>query len=213
MEVNILSVSPISTNCYVLVNERKSAVVIDPGGSFPHIKSYLDKNGLIVKAILLTHGHFDHIGAVPMLKEYSDAPIYIHADDNEMLESAEKSLAFHFIEKEDFIKTTADKLVWDGDKLNIDGMEFTVIHTKGHTKGSCVYLCDEYMFSGDTLFRNGYGRTDLYGGSESDIKKSLLRLASLEGDYVVFPGHGSASELAYEKLTNPMMGGSYDDIF
>lgn len=213
MQVNILSVSPISTNCYVLVNDENVAVVIDPGGSFPHIKAFIEKNKLTVEAILLTHGHHDHIGATYELKQYTGAKVYIHADDNEMLSDGDKCLAFHFIEHDEFIPIVADEILQDGSKFSVSDMEFTVMHTKGHTRGSCIFLCGEYIFTGDTLFKNSYGRTDLYGGSDADMRKSLKKISGIVGEAIIFPGHGQSTELAYEKLTNPLMGGSYDDIF
>lgn len=212
MQINNLSVGELSTNCYIIVTQKNNGIVIDPGGSFGQIKLFIETNNIHVTAIVLTHGHYDHIGAVSELKKLTNAKLYIHKDDNEMLGSAQKCLATLFDDSE-FKPIKADVLLKNGDKITVDEVILTTMHTRGHTKGSCVFLCDDVMFSGDTLFKNGFGRTDLYGGNIEELRHSLCDLAHLEGDYTILSGHGEQTTLAYEKITNPYMGTNYDDIF
>ena len=213
MKINQLQVGELSTNCYIVATEKNNGIVIDAGGSFESIKKFLEQSKITVKAIVLTHGHFDHISAINELKNLTNAPVYIHKDDEELILSPEKSLSTHFIDFSDFIPIKADVLLQDGDVITVDELNFTTIHTTGHTKGSCVFCCEGVMFAGDTLFKDGCGRTDLYGGNMDNMRISLRKLADLEGDYKVLPGHGEHTKMSYERLTNQYMGASYDDLF
>lgn len=213
MKINQLQVGELSTNCYIVTTEKNNAIVIDAGGSFEAIKKFLEENDITVKAIVLTHGHYDHIEAVNSLKELTNAPLYIHKDDEELIICPEKSLSTHFTDFTNFIPLKADVLLKDGDLITVDDVTLKTVHTTGHTKGSCVFCCDGFMFAGDTLFKNGCGRTDLYGGNMDNMRISMRKLADLEGDYTVLSGHGEQTKLSYERLTNQYMGASYDDIF
>lgn len=180
------------TNCYILKNGGK-ALVIDPGYEPDTIASYLRREGLTLEAILLTHGHFDHVGAVKELAAQTDCRVYLHPAETAMPPMM-----------------TAGKLYYthtygEGDVLELAGLSIRVLHTPGHTPGSVCLLCQDVLFSGDTLFSGSCGRTDLPGGDWATIQESLKRLARIEADFTVCPGHGEATTLAIEKRINPYL--------
>ena len=180
------------TNCYILKNDGK-ALVIDPGYEPETVLAHLRWEGLTLEAILLTHGHFDHVGAVKELVAQTDCRVYIHPAEDSMP-----------------AMLTAGKLHYthtygEGDILELAGLTLRVLHTPGHTPGSVCLLCQDVLFSGDTLFSGSCGRTDLPGGDWPTIQKSLRRLAGIEADLTVCPGHGEASTLSREKVTNPYL--------
>ena len=180
-------------NTYIL-SQDNNAVVIDPGYESDAIVDHLNDNDLTLKAILLTHGHFDHVGAVKELAAETGCPVYIHA--------AEATLP---------PMMTAGPLYYthtyaEGDTLTpIPGMELKVLHTPGHTPGSVCLLWGDQMFSGDTLFEGSCGRVDFPGSSPQQMKESLHRLASLQAEYHVHPGHGESTTLNREKGYNPYL--------
>ena len=180
------------TNCYILKNEGK-ALVIDPGYEPETILSHLRRENLTLEAILLTHGHFDHVGAVKKLAAQTQCKVYIHPAEDTMpaMLTAGK---LHYTHTYD-----------EGDVLELAGLTLRVFHTPGHTPGSVCLLCQDVLFSGDTLFAGSCGRTDLPGGDWATIQKSLKRLAGMEADFTVCPGHGEASTLSQEKATNPYL--------
>lgn len=193
MKLITLQVGDYETNCYIVADEKTGgAAVIDPGSEGDYILKTIQRNGLTVKKILLTHGHFDHTGAVEALHKATSAPVYIHRLDvsDNLSGTSLKAIA-----------TTYD----EGDTVEMDGLTFKVLNTPGHTPGSCVLLCGEAMFAGDTLFAGSCGRTDFPGGSWSQMLASLRRLAQLEGDYKVYPGHMGSTSLSRERATNPFM--------
>ena len=181
-------------NCYLIHEENaKSCVCIDPGGNAGKVLKFLEETGLTLEAILLTHGHFDHVGAVRELAEKTGCRVYLHSDDLLLPE-----------------KYTAGPLYYthhydEGDVLELAGLSIHVMHTPGHTGGSVCLTVDDCIFSGDTLFCHSCGRTDLPGGDPEAIMQSLARLKAIEGDYRVFPGHNRATTLAVEKEYNPFM--------
>ena len=191
MKLTSLTVGSIGTNCYILYNETtKAAVVIDPSDEATLVEARIEALGLQVQAILLTHGHFDHGGDVARIRKRTGAPVYLHPADRAL-----PSWLTHGL--------TADRDLADGDELELAGMVFTVLHTPGHTPGSVCFLCGDLLFAGDTLFAGSCGRTDLPGGSGADMLRSLRRLAELDGDYRVFPGHGEETTLERERRRNP----------
>ena len=179
------------TNIYILSNDRE-AVVIDPGYEADTILDALE--GKQLKAILLTHGHFDHVGAVKELVAETGCEVYIHP--------AEATLPPMITDGQLYYTHTYS----EGDTVSpIDGVELTVLHTPGHTPGSVCLLMKDQMFSGDTLFEGSCGRIDLPGGNPQQMLQSLRRLASLQADYTVHPGHGGSTTLAAEKRYNPYL--------
>lgn len=195
MFIKKIVVGPLESNCYLAGDENtKEIFVIDPGGDYKKIKGIIDKDGLRPKAVINTHGHGDHIGAN---KEFS-VPVWIHRLDADFLTDPSKNLsgAFGF-----FLKTkTASKLLEDKDILNIGRYNLEVIHTPGHTPGSICLKGESVIFTGDTLFCEGIGRTDFAYGSEKDIMKSIKeKLFTLDDDYIIYPGHGTSSTIRNEK--------------
>ena len=181
-------------NCYLIREEQsKSCCVIDPGGNANKVLAYLEENGLTLEAILLTHGHFDHVGAVKELYEKTLCKVYLHTDDLMLPESLSAGSLFYTHE------------YGEGDVLELAGLTIRVMHTPGHTEGSVCLLVDDVIFSGDTLFCHSCGRTDLPGGDPDAIMRSLGRLKALDGDWRVMPGHNRATTLAMEREYNPFM--------
>lgn len=202
----------LQSNSYVVSDDNGNAVLIDCGGSYKKILSCLKDNKLSLKKIILTHGHFDHADDAFSLKAETGAEVLIHSLDNELLLNP-KLIGGMFIP---FLKNSgqeADGFFKDGDVITQDGLSFKVIHTPGHTKGSCCFMIDDCIFTGDTLFAGGCGRVDMYGGDSEAIMKSLKKLSLLEGDFRIFPGHGEDTTLQQERETNPYMRGNNDDIF
>lgn len=188
------------TNTYVISNEGK-CVIVDPGLDFLEYSKEI-KSKYEVEAILITHGHIDHIDGI---KYFPNTPIYIHELDEEFLYDSRLSLYNFMGLKTPFTKNTLKiNKVKENDTLNLIGFEFKVMHTPGHTKGSCCYLYKNKLLSGDTLFKNSCGRTDFPTGSPRDIKKSLKRIISECLDTVdVYPGHDSKTKIKDEKKNNP----------
>ena len=196
MQVTMLSVGPIGTNCYILEDDKKIAV-IDPGDEAGRILSAVKGLGGEVEYILLTHGHYDHTTAVPELhKALPEAKIYIHQADA----NGAGSRLFPLAGQVD------DLLLYDeGDALPLGSLTIEVLHTPGHSKGSVTLKAGDVLFTGDTLFAGSMGRTDLSGGDEEEIMASLKRLGELEGDFTVCPGHMQTSTLDQERKTNPYL--------
>ena len=194
LTLHTLPLGAYQTNCYILHQEDSSScVVIDPGYTPEVILDFLAGKGLKLEAILLTHGHFDHVGAVRDLAAETGCQVYLNPDDLSMPP-----------------RMTAGPLYYtdtysDGDTLSPAGIPFQVLSTPGHTPGSVCLIAENYLFSGDTLFAGSCGRTDLPGGSTRAIRESLRRLAALPQDYSVHPGHGESTTLAWEKQYNPYM--------
>ncbi len=182
------------TNCYIFHDDASTACcVVDPGYEPDLILNKLDELGLTLEAILLTHGHFDHVGAVRQIAADTDCDVYICAEDLSLPTQITAGPLY-------YTKTYAE-----GDTLSLAGLTVTVLHTPGHTPGSVCLVVGDAMFSGDTLFAGSCGRTDLPGGDWKTIQNSLGRLAALEGNFWVLPGHGESTTLAEEKKYNPYM--------
>lgn len=202
MKITKLTVGELAENCFILEFGDKEAAVIDPGAEGEVIASRLDEMGLKLTLILLTHGHFDHIGAAQYLKERYKASVCISREDECMLSDREKSGAVlaPFIP---FVPTSADMLLEDGQEISLGSDKLKVMATPGHTDGSVCYVGDGVMFVGDTVFRGSVGRTDLYSGSMKKQDESLRKLKSLKEEYVLCCGHGEDSSLKYESEHNP----------
>lgn len=198
-----LVVGQLQENCFILFDENKDAFVVDPGGSSENIIEAIEKNSLNIKYILLTHGHFDHVGAVAALVEKYKAPVYLSKKDRVFLESPKEVRASAFgmqIEAAD-----VDVFVKDGDEIPFSGGTIKVIETPGHTLGSVCYLFENYLFAGDTLFNGSIGRTDFPESDHSLMVESLKKLKKLDDEIYVLSGHGPESQMSYEKMTNPYL--------
>lgn len=194
MNIKTIPVGQLETNCYVVVNEETLAcVVIDPGDESNAIMDYIESNHLRCEAIMLTHGHFDHVGAVNEILEQTGCALYINPRD-EGYEVGKSGMKFKMPE--------GGKYYDDGDIIVEAGLEFKVLATPGHTPGSVCLICGDALFTGDTLFRGSCGRTDLPGGSMREEMRSLKKICELEGDYEVYPGHMDSSSLERERRFN-----------
>lgn len=187
MTVKTLILPPIGTNCYI-AGDGRDAFVVDPAEKADEIFRAADGAGLNIRAILLTHGHFDHIGALDALAKLTGADVYIHALEKPMLCDGYLNASRLFF-GENTVQTTDAKTVEDGDVINVGKMKITVMHTPGHTAGSVCYFCDDAVFTGDTLFIGGCGRTDLPTGNAEALQKSLALLKETTACKTIYPGH------------------------
>jgi glyoxylase-like metal-dependent hydrolase (beta-lactamase superfamily II) len=205
MILKTLIVGELETNCYILGDEdSKEGMVIDPGGDFKVIEKALKELNLNIKYILLTHGHSDHIQVLSELKKYSGAQILIHKDDAEMLSNPEKNLSVFSYKP--FSAPVADMLLKDKDKIKVGRIELEVLHTPGHTEGSISLFTDKTIFSGDLIFYGSVGRTDLPGGSNQKLFKSIQdKILDKMDDTVIYPGHGPATSVGEERRNNPFL--------
>ena len=196
MQVLTITGGSLYTNCYMAWGEGDKCVLIDPGFDAQQILEQCRAQGKQVEAILLTHGHFDHVGGVKGVATETGCKVYIHKADLEI----PNRMTLGTVPYTDYYE--------DGDVLELAGLTFRVLHTPGHTPGSVCLLCGDVMFSGDTLFAGTCGRTDLPGSSPKQMWQSLARLAALEENYQVLPGHGEGSTLSMEKRYNPYLQGA-----
>ena len=203
MEISVLRLGQIGTNCYIFRDENsKKCGVVDPGDQGEQVAEWLKKQGLEPEAVLLTHGHFDHILGIPGLrKEWPSLPVYCHPAD---MGDGDASRVFgqSFPTVRSFGNITPYR---EGDAVNVAGCRVEVLETPGHTPGSVTLRAGDVLFTGDTLFAGSMGRTDLPGGDEGQIMRSLRRLYELEGDYQVLPGHEEQSTLEQERKGNYCM--------
>lgn len=197
--MTLVTLTPLSfaSNCYLAISSGH-AYVIDPSASVERIVAALQEHGAVCKGILLTHGHFDHMLSLDALAEaLPDAPICIHAADAENLADGDKNAYSTFFGRPHAYRS-ANKLLHEGDRLPLGDEYLTVLHTPGHTKGSVCYLGsrNDYLISGDTLFAEGYGRYDLYGGDVNALLASLRRLSALPKQLILASGHGESCPLS-----------------
>jgi len=199
-----LVVGELETNCYLIgCKKTKKSVVIDPGGEeeVDLVLSFLQENNFDLKYIINTHGHIDHIAGNNLLKTKTEALLLIHRLDADMLVDANKNFS-SFMGKE-ICSPPADKLLEEGDEISLGTLNLIVIHTPGHTPGGISLVLNSIVFTGDTLFAGGIGRTDLPGGSYQDLIKSIKeKLLILGDDKIIYPGHGPDSTIGEERRTN-----------
>ena len=203
--VDTLVVGPIEENCYVLKDEETGeGIIIDAGDNGQEILAYVRDNGIDIKLLVNTHGHWDHIGAVDVLREALGVQLASHREDAPRLTASEEEMAVYsvFVGK----KKPAEILLEDGDVINFGKSSLKVIHTPGHTKGGICLYGGGCLFSGDTLFASSVGRTDLPGGDYHEILHSVnVALAQVADETKVYPGHGPASRMGRERRCNPYL--------
>lgn len=200
MEISVLRLGQIGTNCYIFRREGGyKCGVVDPGDQGEQVARWLVDKGLEAQAVLLTHGHFDHILGIPGLREeWPDLPVYCHPAD-----WGEGDAASLFGQRFPTVRSFGDITPYrEGDTVEVDGIRLEVLDTPGHTPGSVTLRAENVLFTGDTLFAGSMGRTDFPGGDEGEIMRSLKRLGELEGDYQVLPGHEGQSTLERERSGN-----------
>lgn len=193
--MKIIPIAPYSfgANTYAIISDGH-AIVIDPSVTVGAITSAVAEESAVIDAIVLTHGHFDHIVAIDTLREATGVPVIIHEDDAEMLTDGAKNAFLTFFGR-DRVYKPADKTVRDGDILKLGSSEIKVIHTPGHSKGSICLLCDGFIITGDTLFADTVGRSDLWGGSQAELAASLTKLRELDPSLTIYAGHGAPERL------------------
>ena len=202
MKIITYSLGLCYTNCYLVYDEKSGkACLIDAPEYDDKIMNVITSKGLSLEYIILTHGHFDHILGANMLKEKTGAKIAIYELDVEYLEDPNKSMTSLYGGE----TVSADIVLKEKDILTIGDISLQVIHTSGHTKGSCCFICknEKIMFTGDTLFKSDIGRYDFYGGNYDTLMKSLQKLRSLKENYTIYPGHGDTTTLKNEVAGNP----------
>ena len=198
MDIQILQVGPIGTNCYLLCDEtEKLCAVVDPGGDAARVAAAVVDTGCAPCAILLTHGHYDHTGGVAELRaKWPDVPVYLNRRDQYEGDAYLQQL---------FPPVPGARDYDEGDTIQVGGLTVDVMATPGHSEGGVTLRCGDVLLCGDTLFAGSCGRTDFPGGSVKKIMASLKRLGSLEGDLQVYPGHMETSTLDQERSWNPYL--------
>ena len=208
MNIIKLTLGELAANCFIVEAPEKTAIVIDPGAEAEVIMAELESRGLALQKILLTHGHFDHIGAAAALKEKYGAQVYISTVDEELLDDKVKSVAY-IMPEIPFHPVEADVRIKEGDVISQGSMKISVMETPGHTAGSVCFIIDDCIFTGDTLFHGTIGRTDHFSGDTPTEIQSVKRLAALDKNYRLYCGHGSDTDLDTERKTNPFITGAY----
>lgn len=203
MEVKKFVLSAMGVNSYLVIKNQE-AVLIDVGLDPEKIIEYLNSQKISLIAILLTHGHFDHIGGIDYLIEKFDVPVYIHQSEKEWLNNPALNGSSSFSFFKDIRSSAEPTLLFGDSKLRIGNFLFDVIHTPGHSPGGLSYKINNWLFTGDTLFKESIGRTDLGAGNYQQLINSINeKLFKLIDETIVLPGHGEESLLGYEKLNNP----------
>jgi hydroxyacylglutathione hydrolase len=194
-------VGPLENNCFVLADDKsREAFIVDPGDEPDRVLDFIHENNLMVKYIICTHAHFDHIAAVPDIKGGTNAPVVLHHDDLEIYRNAKDHAALFGFDLDSL--PDPDILVSEGDQLRIGSLTFVIIHAPGHTPGGICLYGEGVVITGDTLFAGSVGRTDLYGGDIKKLGDSAKRLMALADDVKVLPGHGPESTVGRERKNN-----------
>ena len=202
---------PVQTNVYFIINDdTKECIIADPADQAERIISFIEKEGLKPAAVILTHGHYDHIAAVDGVLNKWEIPVYASSNEERLLSDVE--LNHSLMSYGRGITLKADVWLSDGEDFDAAGIHLKCIHTPGHTEGSCCYLIDSMkaLISGDTLFEGSIGRTDLPTGNVPQMKKSLAeKIKTLPDELTVYPGHGGVTTIGDEKRWNPFLGGDF----
>ncbi|SYZ74093.1 Beta-lactamase protein [Candidatus Zixiibacteriota bacterium] len=209
MRIETITVGPFEVNCYLVFDPAgKNGIIIDPGGDDYKIEEGIDHLGFTPRAILLTHGHGDHIAAVEALKKRFHLPLYVGRGDEPLLASPSANISAYF--GFEITCPPADFTLNDNDVVDISGLKFSVFATPGHSPGSVCYFANKFLFCGDVLFNGSIGRTDLPGGSYQQLIDSIDRsILSLPDDIICYPGHGPITTVGSERKNNPFLTGRH----
>jgi len=203
-----LVVGPFASNCYIVGSDStKEGMIIDPGADAKKILKHVEDSGLDIKLIVLTHSHIDHVGALKDVHEAIGAEVAVHADDADGV-TGKGNFLMSMMMPGTILKTPSPpgRLLKGGDSIDVGDLHFLVLHTPGHTQGGICLLGHGIVFSGDTLFNYGIGRTDFPGGSYSQLINSIqTKLMVLPDDTVVYPGHGPETTVSTERQSNPFL--------
>ena len=211
MEVIKKSLGQMGTNCYVIWDETTlEAAVIDPGFEDPRINDIINDNKLKVEYILLTHGHFDHLGGVNPIKQLTGAKVLIHENDADCLLDPRRNLSV--LAGMSMVLEPADGFLKENDIITLGTTKMRVIHTPGHSKGGVCLLVEDQLFAGDTLFNTSIGRTDFADGDLNELLTMIeTKLFILSDSTIVLPGHGENTTIGYEKMNNPFLKGRFQE--
>lgn len=205
----IFPVGPLQCNCSIIGDEQsREAIVIDPGDNIEQILAIIERHGLTVKQIVVTHAHIDHVGGAMKLKQLTGAPILLNKNDDMLLKMLDVQATWIGVRPPGAV--TIDQSIGDADRVKVGGIEATIMHTPGHTEGSvCLYFpAEQKLIAGDTLFAGSIGRTDLPGGSTEKILQSIhTKLMALPDETIVVPGHGGLTTIGEERESNIFLHG------
>ncbi|MBI5058060.1 MAG: MBL fold metallo-hydrolase [Nitrospirae bacterium] len=201
MVIKKLVIGPLQENCYIVADEiSDQAIVIDPGDEPDRVIELIKDSGLQVNSVILTHAHFDHIGAAGDIKKATGAKILVHNDDMELYKGVRDQASFWGYEVEDLPEP--DGFLNEGDEVRVGDILFQVLHTPGHSPGGICLYGEGVVFTGDTIFQGSVGRTDFYGGDMTQLKGSFKRIISLPDNTVILSGHGPETTVGREKEEN-----------
>lgn len=206
--MEIIKLKPLSvcdTNSYIVATEKKNAALIDAPADADYILGEIEKRGLTLKMILLTHGHFDHVGAVADLAERTGCEVFIHELDLKKLSEDTDGLLINLFRVRGLRLYGGATAITEDDVIKLDELEFDVLHTPGHTSGSVCYITGDVMFTGDTLFARSVGRTDMPDGNYANLMYSMEKIKDLGGNLRILPGHMCETSLDSERKYNPYL--------
>jgi glyoxylase-like metal-dependent hydrolase (beta-lactamase superfamily II) len=205
MTIQTFPNGPLMVNTYLVTDSKRIGVIIDPGHDVSALLTEIEKDQVIPAAILLTHAHYDHVAGIPdILKKYPEINIYLYKQDKDLLENLDIQTKMLGMPKIPDFKV--NNIFDNTENISIGELDFSLLHTPGHSQGSISYLIEDKLFTGDLLFKTSVGRTDFFGGSLTDLMSSIKNeVFSLPENTIVYPGHGPSTTIGYEKEHNPFL--------